>query len=379
MTTRAVNRRSLLRSAAGVGLTASLASAFGRKAAACLLQDGPRLSLVETMRVLPGGGGLPQQTEGVSGAETWKPATSIEFLLEEQREDGSFGSHDGVTGSGHWDPTITVLCAEALSTWKPKLAAAQAARIERALLAVHRWVEMWSTSEPEPTFDAFNAPYVLAWLVATKDNSLARRLIERIGKTQRADGNWTVYGEDRPASFNTALNVMALARAKNSGLDVPDKLFSSGVKALEDMRTKAGLFPYSTKLGHEWMTTPHGSIARDLLCEHALLLAGKKTKPAIEKALDRFLQYHTELRAPTKKLYDYFDERAHGGYYFFFAYLNAARAADNCSDALQKKLFAATREALDSSREFDGTWMDQAMLGRAYGTAMALVILAHIE
>ena len=28
-------------------------------------------------------------------------------------------------------------------------------------------------------------------------------------------------------------------------------------------------------------------------------------------------------------------------------------------------------------REFDGTWMDHAMLGRAYATAMALRILAR--
>jgi uncharacterized protein YfaS (alpha-2-macroglobulin family) len=90
---------------------------------------------------------------------------------------------------------------------------------------------------------------------------------------QFADGNWSVYGPDRPTSFNTALAVMALVRARAAGLEVPEGVIEKGAVALEAM-LQQDLFPYSTKIGHEWMTTNHGAIARDSLCEDALTLAG---------------------------------------------------------------------------------------------------------
>jgi hypothetical protein len=169
---------------------------------------------------------------------------------------------------------------------------------------------------------------------------------------------------------------MALAEAKAAGLKVPKDLIESGAKALEAMRTSAGLFPYSTMTGHEWMTTAHGSIARDALCEHALLLAGRSRKPAIEAALGRFLDHQAELRAPTKKLYDYFNARGHGGYYFFFAHHNARRAAFVLPPPKRAKVLETIRSEVLAARELDGSWMDHYMIGRAYGTAMALLILA---
>jgi hypothetical protein len=222
----------------------------------------------------------------------------------------------------------------------------------------------------------FSNPYVLMELLRARRRGGAGAVVARIAKTQLADGNWTVYQAERPASFNTALSILALARAKEAGLDVPKDVLDKGVAALAAMRQKGDLFPYSTMKGHEWMTTEWASIARDPLCEHALLANGKGDARKLGAALGRFEKFAPELRVVTKKLYDYFNSRGHGGYYFFFAHRNAFDAAALANGKTRDRVRAFVREAVLEAREGDGTFMDHQMIGRAYATAQALAILA---
>jgi hypothetical protein len=90
----------------------------------------------------------------------------------------------------------------------------------------------------------------------------------------------------------------------------------------------------------------------------------------------RFEKHAPELRVATKKLYDYFNSRGHGGYYFFFAHRNAFEAAALVDAKARDRVRAFVREAVLKAREGDGTFMDHQMIGRAYATAQALCILA---
>ncbi|MHC5049277.1 MAG: hypothetical protein ACYTGK_01555, partial [Planctomycetota bacterium] len=153
-----------------------------------------------------------------------------------------------------------------------------------------------------------------------------------------------------------------------------------GTRALAAMRQKGDLFPYSTAPNHGWMTTAHGAIARDALCEHALLMAGEgSTIAQLEKALARFEKFAHELRAPTKHYYDYFNTRGHGGYYFFFGHRNAFEAAALAGDETRARVRAFVRRTVLAVREGDGAFLDHYMNGRAYATAQALAILAPEE
>jgi len=342
---------------------------FGRKAAACLLGDGPRLLLAENPREHAGLPELPETTEGLPGA--FDAESSLRALLELQRGDGSFVGHLNL-----WDASVTAFALDAIDAWTPKLPAATKARAKEAGRRARSWLVEWSGREPNPFTDPFHQPYVLFTLARSGEKEAVRKLVARIFKLQQQDGNWTVYGADRPASFNTALAVQALCAAKAAGVEVDEKGLAAGVKALEGMRMQDDLFCYSTKPGHEWMTTKHGSIARDCLCGVALLRAGRKELPKLGPALDRFLEHHRELRVPTKRLYDYFNGRGHGGYFYFFAHWHAAEAACELPAARRRKALDAIRKEILSCRELDGTWVDHAMLGRAYGTAQALRILA---
>ncbi|MFI5404008.1 MAG: hypothetical protein ACHQ1G_13800 [Planctomycetota bacterium] len=246
-------------------------------------------------------------------------------------------------------------------------------RVEAARERALDYLEGWARRD---SGTAFSDAYVLMELLRARRGGAAGAVVQHMVKTQLEDGNWTVYQAARPASFNTALNIMALARAKEGGIAVPKDVLERGTKALAAMRQKNDLFPYSTMTGHEWMTTEHGSIARDALCEHALLATGKGDAKKLAAALARFEKFAPELRIPTKQLYDYFNSRGHGGYYFFFAHRNAFEASDLVDKKARDRVRAFIREAVLKAREGDGTFMDHQMIGRAYATAQALCILA---
>jgi tetratricopeptide (TPR) repeat protein len=346
---------------------------FGRKAAACLTAAGPRLWLSETTRLWPRPRELPGATEGFPGFDA---ARSVRLLLGLQNADGSFGSHHGAPGQGYWDGSITALAADALERWRKHLPKDVAPAAGKARDGALRYLAAWA-GRPNVRNDAFNNAYVLRCLVRAKRRGPAREVVGRIAASQEKDGNWTVYQAERPASFNTALNVLALAEAKQAGIKVPGKVLGSGTRALAAMRQKGDLFPYSTAPNHGWMTTAHGAIARDALCEHALLVAGEGSTPAqLDRALARFLEFADELRAPTKHYFDYFNGRGHGGYYFFFAHRNAFEAAALAGDETRARVRAFVRRAVLAVHEGDGAFMDHYMNGRAYATAQALAVLA---
>ena len=346
---------------------------LGRRAAACLL-EGPRLPLAVSVRSWPSSEDFRTKTE-IERPFGHDPNQSLTALLELQRPNGSFGEHMGSDGFGWSDSAITALVIDALRVREKKAAKHLKGPMRRAREEALEFLATWA-ARPHGPADAFNSPYVLQTLVAEKKSAAAGRVIEKIVGSQLEDGNWTVYHAERPASFNTALNVMALLAAKKARLDVPKNVVKRGLDALEAMRQESGRFPYSTAPGHEWMTSEHGSIARDALCEHALLVGGRGSKKTLGAALARYRVFASELRLPTKRLYDYFNGRGHGGYYFFFAHKNATDAARWIKGRERKETLSVAREAVLSAREGDHTFMDKFLLGRAYGTAMALLILA---
>jgi len=350
---------------------------LGRRAAACALAWGPKLYVAANQRLWPRTKELPETTEG-DPKPALDVARSVGALLELQREDGSFGESAGPQLGSYIDPAITAIVSDALAHVEGGLPAELRKRAAAVRERAERFLVDYAAAE-QPGYramDPFNTAYAMASLARLRDKRSCARLVERIARLQLPDGNWTVYVPDRPASFNTALCCMALKLAADLGVDLPKDVLPRGLDALAAMRQSNDLFPYSTKTGHEWMTTDWGGIAREPLCEHVLLACGRGSKDTLGKALERFVEYHAQLRVPTKRLYDYFNDKGHGGYYFFFAHRNALEAARAFgSKQAIKKVTAAVHDAVLAAQEGDGTWMDKFLLGRAYGTAMALLVL----
>ena len=125
------------------------------------------------------------------------------------------------------------------------------------------------------------------------------------------------------------------------------------------------------------MTTAHGSIARDPLCERALLEGGRGSVDALESALARYWRHAHKLREPTKRHDGLHDANEYGGYFFFFAHRNAVDAARVLAgEEVAARTLLLAREQVLAAQEGDGTFLDAYLLGRAYGTAQALLVFA---
>lgn len=354
---------------------------FGRRAAACVLPTGPHLWVSGRLRAWPEKKIRVETTE-TGGVDGFSARASLNRLVELQLPDGSFAEHgtrlsSSTTTGSYWQPAITGLAAEAIRRWMHQVEGEDRLALEEAHQSAIDWLIGYS-GKRQHGLDSFNVPYVVPALVGAGEKAAVAGCVRRLVDDQQADGSWTVYGPKRPTSFNTALALIALHQARAAGVEVPARVLLAGTRALAGMReqAKGDLFSYSPATGHGWMTTAWGAIGRDPLCEHALLLGGQGDPQRLIAALARFATHHAELRHPSKKLYDGFNTRAHGGYFFLFCHRSALDAAAHADDATKVRIRQLVHDAVLRTREGDDTFMDHVMLNRAYGTAMALCILA---
>ena len=89
---------------------------------------------------------------------------------------------------------------------------------------------------------------------------------------------------------------------------------------------------------------------------------------------------HHGLLAGVRKYDDHADEHGYGGFFFWFDMLGRTEALLTLPKGeLRDRHAAAQRALLRSLPEIDGCFVDSHELGRAYGTAMALICLAALD
>ncbi len=351
----------------------------GRRAAACLLEQ-PNVTQAISLRrwATPR---KPHSTESGPDA-VFDAARSIDILLELQQPSGGFVDHNGSDRGGqlrtHWDIAYTAIAGDALRRWRAHVAPEKRERIDDAVAKARRFL-VAASHERAGSHDAFNDPYAIDFLVDVEEHDAAARFVDRIQKQQRRDGCWTVYGPQRPTTFNTAQNVLALLRAKGAGIAIDEDALARGLESLADMRQEDGQFSYAPLPGFRWMTTPLGGVAREPLCEHALLAGSRGDVDKLDAALRRFVELNPALREPTKHYSSDFNKKGHGSYFFYYAHRNAIDATAHATPQRRADVHEAVRTAVIASMEGDGSFLDHALYGRVYGTAMALSILARIR
>jgi hypothetical protein len=186
-------------------------------------------------------------------------------------------------------------------------------------------------------------------------------------------GGWPVTDKGREHSMNTGPALLALARAKERGHAVPDDVLAKGKKALLAMRDTAGAYTY-TYPEPRTFNQPEQSIGRGCGCEHALRKLGAVTPGDLGTAIELFLKHRGGLRAPVKLTEAWVTPGRYADYFYFFAYDHAARAIAEHGEAAPERL-GQLRSDLLAVAEADGTWVDCPMIGKPYGTAMALHVL----
>jgi len=118
------------------------------------------------------------------------------------------------------------------------------------------------------------------------------------------------------------------------------------------------------------------SIARGPVCEHALYLCGKVEAKALDAAVSRFLDLRKSLRLPVKLDSSWATPSNHSSYFYFYAYYHACDALSTLDPENKRAALTALHSDMLATPELDSTWFDYIQLGKPYGTAMALLVLA---
>jgi hypothetical protein len=324
------------------------------------------------------------------------PAAARAWLLGAQRGDGSWATPMETAlrdvGPDPFVDAVTALGASALLKHGAREAAGRALAYLLASIARRE-------QEPPRVFfmdyNPWSGASMLAFLADALEADLgeeaqlrraAAALLVDLASRQQANGGWSYYvtsdleGSAAPAqsiSFTTAAVVLALCRAREAGFELPERLLEGGVAALLAMR-KDGVFSYFLyRDGSRGSTDPPGAAGRGPLCELALLRAGASDEEHLRAALDRFLEHASLYAAEQGKVVMHAGPHGQGCHYLLFDYAHAALA--QAVIAPHPETRARVLELVRQCRRAEGAYLDTPILGRAYGTAMALIALDALD
>ena len=345
-----------------------------------------------------------QESRSIEDVEDAKKE-AVAFLLEEQRKDGSWiipAELGGLSESSVplRDATVA-LCGMALLGCKGD---------EKASKAVDKAIQFLLKSH-EARKDKPPAEYYMDYNVWGHSCTLwffSKCLEARIGdkraltaamagmvsgmqKLQRMTGGWSYYisanmakgsADNRSISFTTAGALIGLLEARKSGIPMPDAMLVKGLDSLGKMRNSNGSYTYftdnrSAAAGRE--NNLPGSAGRAPLCELALYKAKRSSLDKIRNALDIFVRYRRELAGQRGKALMHTGRHGQGSHYLMYDYGMAAAAVRELPAGERDKYRKTILELVLDARDADGSYLDNPIIGRCYGTAMAILTFQYLK
>ncbi len=325
-----------------------------------------------------------------SEAELWQ--RSVAFLVSMDDGDGvvrdsiyDFGGSDGLPNVY---AAVTCLVGEALLCATDEkggalpLPAPLRARVEAMLQRIlanvrnDSWVAL-SDRDEILWARTYALRFLAAWQARRSADAEAMRplLLRGVGALLALQPETGVWFHEYGNPFAIATALQALHGAKLAGVDVPQENIDRGLRALAMNRTAEGAFTY----GHTENGKPRASLeaaaGRMPLCELGLFLFGASDESKLRASIDVGHRHHG-LLAAVRKYDDHADRLGYGGFFFWFDMLARTDATLQLTDqATRVPLLKAQRQLVLELPEFDGCFVDSHELGRAYGTAMALLCL----
>lgn len=256
------------------------------------------------------------------------------------------------------------------------------ARLEAMLLAIRTNVEQahWlALSDRDEILwaRAYALRFLLAWQARRPSDAAAiRPVLQRsVGALLALQPETGVWFHEYGNPFAIATALQALHGAQQAGVEVDQKAIDRGLAALLQDRTAEGAFTYShTKNGKPRASLP-AAAGRMPLCELGLFLFERSDQARLQHAVETGFRHH-DLLAAVRKYDDHADQHGYGGFFFWFDMLARSEATMRLSAGEKRTALVAQQRALVLELpEIDGAFVDSHELGRAYGTAMALLCL----
>ena len=327
----------------------------------------------------------------------------LDFLIANQNDDGSWGSHDPKIASlanfgfqlrdrgaqNAVRAACTAICAQAL-LMQPDRTQQQQKALDSAIedLLEPRDYEFY----PGESFDTWGNGYQLEFLVelnaATEGEThqkdikkAAQKCVDNLLKSQQHNGGWHYYqhgamNQAGSMSFNTSLFALSLARAKKMGVDVPKGMVTDAAKVVDRQRVPDGSFHYDSRFFNSGTSALAnlGSGSRTIANTYAMFQLGHFSQDDLQHGMKVFENGENYLEMGRKRITPHSVVHQISGYFFFFGYNYATQTAELLGYGVTQKRWDRLAWQMLRTQEDDGRWWDTAAAdyGDKWGTGFAL-------
>ncbi|MFO1050873.1 MAG: hypothetical protein U1F36_01500 [Planctomycetota bacterium] len=371
-------------------------SPFGRRAAAnVLLGDderpvGAAFSGFETMHWMDAAAyeGLPRDTErhGPPLEPKEIAVRGVRQLLELQRKDGGFkDSRYAYWPSPKITPNawiaITALAATALFEYRD-VAPEQipTATIDAAVARAENYLFDPSHLARGENEDVYADTYRLLYLArrhakadATEKTRLVGLMNGIVGEARKRQDENGFFAHEYANAFCTGAMLWGLLRARESGAEVPEEMFSRGVAALVSARANDGSFGY----GGTGRSTLKDASERMPLCEGILFALARSDGERLRFAFDNYWKNIGRIEQVRRN--DFHSDGELAGFMFFHGLFHASEIFARLPQELRGDARGKFLDLLQRVAEVDSTYLDSHEIGRSYATATALLTLANLR
>jgi hypothetical protein len=348
----------------------------------------------------------------------------VEFLLADQRPDGSWGSAEKTKGLNIYAPppgahdafraAVTSLAIMALIDAEPRLEESRQPAVHEAIDQGAAWLDQRLGSlrraTPDALYNVWGHAYAIQALVKLhgraagnpeeqakwKEHAAAQaKMLERYSFV---GGGWSYYDflagtqipSDAAFSFTTATALIALADAKTIGIEFPDRLTEKAVASIRRQQKPDFSYAYGeyTRLDPRYHERPGGSLGRSQACNLALRRCGDEqiTDEVLATWLNRLITRNGWLGMGRKRPGDSLDgphESYFGvaGYYYYYGHWYAAQCIAELPESERPDFQSRLAKILLPLQERDGSWWDYPFYNyhQQYGTAMAIMSLVRCQ
>jgi len=338
----------------------------------------------------------------------------IQFLIEDQNKDGSWGSARQSKGLNIYAPipgaheafrvavtamSISALVESGLAD-EPGEASASLARGSDYLIANLASVRR---ATADAIYNVWTHAYGIQALVDLYPRSdstrkaeivaLINNQIDRLERYESVDGGWGYYdfriGSARPASsaisFTTATCLVAFWEADAiEGVEVPEEVVERAIESIDRQRKPDGSYLYGEYLKARplyGINRPGGSLGRSQACNLALRLWGDETvtDELVAEWLERLGARNGWLDIGRKRPVPHEAWFQVAGYFFYYGHYYAGLSIALLPESEQPQFKKLVSGIVLNLQEKDGSWWDFPFYSyhQPYGTAFAVMTLVQ--